>query len=128
MKDYAESFYLSKSWRSTRNAYYKSKCGLCERCGRAGDIVHHKKYITPKNIRDPQVTLNWANLELLCQDCHNKQHTSKSNKRYLVDKNGNILPPTQLEITTAAGTGNGRTFLLRRRAHDGCRGGVVPKK
>lgn len=39
-----------------------------------GDIVHHKKYISSKNIYNPEVTLNFDNLELLCRDCHNKEH------------------------------------------------------
>lgn len=97
MKDYARKFYLSEAWYRTRNAYYKSKFGLCERCGAAGDIVHHRKYITPRNIHDSNITLNWANLELLCMDCHNKEHSSKrnmQNKRYAFDANGNIIPPT----------------------------------
>ena len=91
MKDYAKKFYLSQAWRKTRDA--KSQNGLCERCKQAGDIVHHKQYITPKNISNPLITLDWANLELLCQDCHNKEHTKKQNSRYAIDEFGNILPP-----------------------------------
>ncbi len=93
MKDYAKKFYLSQAWRKTRDAYAKSQNGLCERCKQAGDIVHHKQYITPKNISNPLITLDWANLELLCQDCHNKEHTKKQNSRYAIDEFGNILPP-----------------------------------
>lgn len=101
MKEYARRFYLSDAWRSTRDAYFKARCGLCERCGAAGDIVHHRQYITPKNIRDPRVTLAWSNLELLCQDCHNKEHSIKRNERYSIDANGNILPPHPAENVTA---------------------------
>ena len=93
MKEYAKKFYLSKAWERTRNAYYTYKCGLCERCGEAGDIVHHRIYITPQNIHDSSITLNFANLELLCQDCHNKEHSTKP-KRYAFDANGKIIPPT----------------------------------
>lgn len=93
MKEYARSFYLSEAWRGTRDAYFKARYGLCERCGAAGDIVHHKKYITPENIHDPRITLDWSNLELLCQDCHNKEHSIKRNERYSADEKGNILPP-----------------------------------
>lgn len=39
-----------------------------------GEIVHHKIYIGYKNIYNPNVTLNFNNLELLCRDCHNKEH------------------------------------------------------
>ena len=93
MKEYAKSFYLSKAWRKTRDAYATSQNGLCERCKQAGDIVHHKQYITPKNISDPLITLDWSNLELLCQDSHNKEHMKKQNSRFVFHENGNILPP-----------------------------------
>lgn len=39
-----------------------------------GDIVHHKNHIRVDNIYDPEVTINFENLELLCIDCHNKEH------------------------------------------------------
>lgn len=74
MKEWARGFYKSKAWLKCRGGYLKSKFGLCERCGKAAKIVHHKKYLTPLNINDPNVTLNWDNLEALCQDCHNKEH------------------------------------------------------
>ena len=48
---------------------------VCERCGGVARIVHHRQYITPQNINDPAITLNWANLEALCIDCHNAEHT-----------------------------------------------------
>ena len=98
MKDYAKSFYLSKSWRACRDAYFRKQNGVCERCGSAGAIVHHKRYITPDNINNPKITLNFDNLELLCQDCHNKEHKKKiktENTRYSIDDEGNILPPPQ---------------------------------
>jgi 5-methylcytosine-specific restriction endonuclease McrA len=77
MKEYAEWFYKSPMWRKNRAAFLKSKFYVCERCqnrnGR-GNIAHHKIYITPENIYDDEVTLNWDNLECLCQTCHNKEH------------------------------------------------------
>lgn len=73
-KEYARSFYQSKAWEKTRRAYYYTQHGLCERCGRPGDIVHHVTYITEANINDPSVTMNHDNLELLCQTCHNREH------------------------------------------------------
>jgi 5-methylcytosine-specific restriction endonuclease McrA len=95
MKEYAKSFYLSQSWRSCRESYYKKQNGICERCGSAGDIVHHKIYISPENINNPKITLSFSNLELLCKECHNKEHLkkSKSNLRYSIDESGNVLPP-----------------------------------
>jgi 5-methylcytosine-specific restriction endonuclease McrA len=66
---------------------------LCERClrngiVRAGRIVHHKIHLDADNIGDPNVTLNWDNLELVCMDCHAAEHGSK--KRYKVDLMGNV--------------------------------------
>jgi 5-methylcytosine-specific restriction endonuclease McrA len=56
----------------------------CERCGRLAVICHHKTYLTPQNWRDPNVALNWDNLEALCMDCHNQEHF----KRYGVTREG----------------------------------------
>ena len=36
--------------------------------------MHHKEYLTPETINNPAITLGEDNLELLCQDCHNKEH------------------------------------------------------
>ena len=74
MKPFAKKFYKSKVWRQCRDAYFIFRHGICERCGGAGKIVHHKVTLTPENINDPGVTLNWDLLELVCQDCHNKEH------------------------------------------------------
>ena len=81
MKEWAKSFYKSKAWRDCREGYIQSVHGLCERCLEKdkhvpGKIVHHKEILTPENINNPDITLNWDYLELLCQDCHNKEHHS----------------------------------------------------
>jgi len=76
-REFAKKFYNSKPWKKCREAYKQSKFGLCERCGQPGDEVHHKIYLSPENINDPHVTLNWDNLELLCAACHSKEHNEK---------------------------------------------------
>lgn len=86
-------FYDSEAWKNCREAYRKSKGGLCELClkngiVRAGRIVHHKIHLDADNIGDPNVTLNWDNLELVCMDCHAAEHGNK--KRYKVDLLGNV--------------------------------------
>lgn len=106
MKEYARKFYSSDAWKACRKEYAKSVGGLCERClkvgiVKAGKIVHHKIWLTPKNIDDPSVALNWGNLELLCQDCHNKEGGNE--KRYAWDENGNVMPPhSKTKMQTAA--------------------------
>ena len=93
MKPYAEEFYKSKAWKQCREAYAQSKGWLCERCmkeGRVttGEIVHHKIHLTPENINDPSVSLNWDNLELVCRLCHAAEHGRP--KRYKVDEAGRV--------------------------------------
>lgn len=51
---------------------------ICERCGKVAIICHHKQYISPENINNPNITLNWNNLEALCQTCHNLEHHSSN--------------------------------------------------
>lgn len=98
MKEFAKAFYKSKAWQDCRKAYMHSAGYLCENCRRkgilkTGDTVHHKIHLTPENIKDPSVTLNWENLELVCRDCHAELH-KKNNKRYLIREDGRAeVPP-----------------------------------
>ena len=68
------AFYRSQKWRKARLAYLEAKHHICERCGGAATIVHHREPITPANVGDPSVTLNPENFEALCQTCHNAEH------------------------------------------------------
>lgn len=95
MKEFAESFYKSTGWKNCRDAYLKSKGGLCEECYKMGKIVpaeevHHIVFITPDNVNDPNVTLNFGNLVALCRECHRRKHTNR--KRYTIDEYGRVLP------------------------------------
>lgn len=101
MKEYAAKFYSSKAWKDCRRAYAKSKRGLCERClaqgiYKAGEIVHHKEHISPENITNPHIILDWGNLELLCRDCHKNEHsgemhTNGQKRRYKLDELGRVI-------------------------------------
>ena len=96
-RDFAKSFYSSKRWQDCRNGYARSVGFLCENCLRRGiykpgDIVHHRIEIDPININNPEVALNWNNLELLCRECHAEAHDSrKKSRRYIVGDNGEII-------------------------------------
>ncbi len=98
-KEYAHSFYNSKSWKECRASYITSVHGLCERCQekgiiKGGYIVHHKEYITPSNINNPEITLNHDNLEYVCEECHNKEHFRKHEairEGLAIDEEGNIV-------------------------------------
>lgn len=91
------AFYGSRAWKRCRTEYKKSVGGLCERCKtkgliEPGYIVHHKEYINARNITDPNILLNFDNLELLCMDCHNKEHgREKKNKRFMIGENGKVF-------------------------------------
>ena len=96
MKPFAESFYKSKQWKKCRELYAASVGGLCEICwdrGRIvpGEIVHHKVFLTPENINDPNITLNWQNLQLVCRDCHAEIHKGETARRYKIAENGEII-------------------------------------
>jgi len=95
MKPYATKFYKSQAWKRCRERYAASVGGLCERCRKRGQIVpgaivHHKIYLTPENINDESVTLNWDNLELVCRDCHAQEHDGVK-KRYTIGPNGSVI-------------------------------------
>ena len=89
---FAYAFYISPEWIKCRQAYAKSKGLLCERCFSRGLVtpgeqVHHKIKLTPANIHDPSVSLNWDNLELLCRRCHQEEH---SGRRWRCDEFGHV--------------------------------------
>ena len=95
MQDFAERLYKSKAWQACRRSYLQSKGGLCERCLNKGlyrpaVIVHHKVYLTAENIGNPEITMNWANLEALCRDCHEQEH-SGTGRRYKVREDGTVI-------------------------------------
>ena len=95
-KDFTGGFYKTKAWQKTRAAYVKSVNGLCEECLAQGlyvkgEIVHHKVELTPGNITDPNITLSWDNLELLCRECHLKKHGMTRTRRYEILPNGEIF-------------------------------------
>ena len=69
-KEFAAAFYNSPIWRTQRDAYRRSVHGICEMCGAPGEIVHHVRELTPENIHDPETTLSFSNLQLLCRQCH----------------------------------------------------------
>lgn len=100
-KDYARGFYRSRAWRDTQAAYMASQHFVCERCGGLARIVHHKRHINPENIGDLAVTLDWANLEALCLDCHNIEHlgSDATAPGLRFDPDGNLIqdPPVSLD-------------------------------
>lgn len=106
-KEFAKSFYKSKAWLKCRESYISSIHGLCERCSdkgiiKSGLILHHKIELNPKNINDPDVTLNHDNLEYLCLECHNEHHDFNREKYSAIkngfkfNENGELIPVSPL--------------------------------
>lgn len=96
MKEFAEKFYKSKQWKKCRELYAASVGGLCEVCEQngkivAGEIVHHKIFLTPENIDRPEITMDWKNLQLVCRDCHAAAHKDENGRRYKIDENGSVI-------------------------------------
>ena len=88
------AFYVSGPWIACARAY-KAAHPLCERCMARHEIsyseeAHHKIKLTPKNINNPDVTLNWDNIEALCGKCHKAEHKKKREKRWSVDEDGTV--------------------------------------
>jgi uncharacterized protein YlaI len=84
-REFAKEFYNSKAWHKTKNAFIKSRIatdgGMCQEChDRPGVIVHHRHWLTPSNINDPDITLSWSNLEYVCHNCHDIIHERVSAK------------------------------------------------
>lgn len=102
-KEFAKRFYNSKAWKECRDLYKQSVNGLCEECldeGKytLGDEVHHKIELTPYNINNPDVTLNWNNLQLLCFNHHQDithNRTAPVRKGFSFNEKGELIytPP-----------------------------------
>jgi 5-methylcytosine-specific restriction protein A len=87
-------FYNSTAWGRLRQQYLTDHYYICEICGKPADTVHHKIHITARNINDPLITLNCANLMAVCRDCHDSLHDrfqSTSRREIKYDSNGNVI-------------------------------------
>jgi predicted kinase len=114
------SFYNSAAWRKARLAYLESVNHICERCGAPAKVVHHRRYITAENLGDPHVTLDHANLEALCQDCHNKEHHrgEKVGRGITFDESGNLVSVPDVFIVVGA-PGSGKSSYVREHMEQG---------
>ena len=102
-------FYSSVAWKKCRKAYAKARGGVCEICLAngiisPGEIVHHKIELNEDNINNPDVTLNWDNLQLVCRFCHAQIHKGEivhsRKRRFIVAEDGHVIasdPPPRGE-------------------------------
>ena len=96
-KDFARQFYSSKAWQDCRDGYAAYRGHLCENClkrgiYKPGVIVHHVEELTPFNIENPEVALNWNNFRLVCRECHSKEHDMRlKGRRYTFGPGGEVI-------------------------------------
>lgn len=135
-KAFAKAFYKSEKWQKCRDAYISERRlidgGLCEKCHiNPGEELHHKKFLTPDNIHDANLTLNPDNLMWLCKDCHFKEHEKailiglqKARKHtkilnengFYFDENGE-LKPQKIYIVYGPPASGKTTYVCNNRVH-----------
>lgn len=86
-KPWAKKFYASKAWRELREVLINERGPVCAKCKNiiadtSKLIGHHKIQLTPENINNPDIALNPDNIELVCYDCHNKEHKRFGNSSH----------------------------------------------
>lgn len=74
-----KSFYASKEWINLRLSLIAERGNRCAHCkeiiSNARDIIgHHTIELTPENVSDHNISLNPKLIEIICFDCHNKEH------------------------------------------------------
>jgi 5-methylcytosine-specific restriction endonuclease McrA len=75
-REQMHQFYQSKAWKALREQVqndYRMRCAGCGKLILGRAIVDHITEINPDNHDDEQITLNPANLQLLCHPCHNRK-------------------------------------------------------
>lgn len=84
--DKLHQFYTSKAWRDFAYTLKIKANGQCQRCEKniidfKYLIAHHKENITEENINNIKISLDPNNIEIICHDCHNKEHRRFGNKQ-----------------------------------------------
>lgn len=74
-----KTFYNSDKWSIFRLNLIAERGNKCSRCkqtiAKSKDIIgHHKIELTPENVHDHMISLNPELVDLVCFDCHNKEH------------------------------------------------------
>ena len=97
-------FYGTGRWKACSRAYIKSVGGLCERCLERGiyspaEIVHHRIHLTPDNVHDESIALDWSNLEAVCYKCHAEIHAADRVRsgRWALDKDGRVIAASDIK-------------------------------
>lgn len=89
MRSVNPSFYKSQTWGRAREAYLKKLRYVCERCGGAANVVHHREHLNVDNVTDAATAYGFENLEALCSRCHNEEH-KRGRRRYVFLNDGSV--------------------------------------
>ncbi len=78
-KGVVKQFYSTKQWIQLRQNLIIKRKMTCEKCKKVFLdtsllIGHHKIELNEDNVNDPNITLNEDYIEIICFDCHNKEH------------------------------------------------------
>lgn len=112
-QEWSRAFYNGRKWKGCKSAFISDRIsidgGLCECCHtEVGYIVHHKIALTPANINNPDISLNFDNLMYVCKNCHDQFEGHGVGKRVkptcVFDEEGqpvsirdiDILPPKKI--------------------------------
>lgn len=68
------SFYQSKAWKNTRDAFIRAN-PKCIGCGGVANVADHRVRI--KDGGDP---IAWSNLQAMCSKCHNSKDNNAGRK------------------------------------------------
>ncbi len=86
--DKLHQFYCSKAWRDLSYSLKIKANMTCKRCSTVITdfsrlIGHHKIELNEINVNDPNISLNPELIEVICFDCHNKEHRRFGNKQHV---------------------------------------------
>ena len=86
--DILHKFYCGKAWRDLCYCLKLNAGGRCAHCGEIIEdfsflIGHHKIELTEDNVNDSNISLNPDNIEIICLNCHNKEHRRFGHKQHV---------------------------------------------
>ena len=117
IREFARHIYKGQRWKKVRQYIFEKYYGLCAECGAPGEEVHHKTFLTPQNVNDPEIVYGENNLVLLCKECHFKKHRKTNpleqtfkrrrltNNGCWFDESGNVQPVRRWIICGAPASG-----------------------
>ena len=84
-----QQLYVSTAFRRLRFELILARGCRCEKCGELFTdtsklIAHHTVELTADNINNPMIALNPELIEIVCEDCHNKESRRFSTVNHMI--------------------------------------------